>query len=186
MAAPAPLNGKAFGGASANEHKATTTDRRLRGFRRIVSNPWTARISSAVPAMKLRPIIAIMIAICTVTQVGCSFLFVEGPPAPDGIPFRRMDDSFCAESKAAPVADLVVAGAVPLVGLARVMEPGNSTGLSSTEAAVAITSVLVVSGVELASSIWGFYTTGKCRRYTARALRSERTPQGTSPIHDGR
>lgn len=97
-----------------------------------------------------------------------------------------MDDSFCTESKAAPVTDIVFAGAVPLVGLVRLSEPGNSTGLSSTEAAIAITSVLVLSGVEVASSIWGFYTTGKCRWYTARALHSERTPQAPSPIHDGR
>ena len=136
--------------------------------------------------MKLRPIIAILIATCTFTQVGCSFLFVEGPPAPDEIPFRRMDDSFCTESKAAPVADIVFAGALPLIGLVRLSETGNSTGLSSTEAAVAVTSVLVVSGVELISSVWGFYTTGKCRRYTARALRSERSPQAPLPIPDRR
>jgi hypothetical protein len=101
--------------------------------------------------MKLRPIIAVLISTCIFTQVGCSFLFVEGPPASTEIPFRRMDDSFCAESKAAPVADLVFAGAVPLVGLVRLSEPGNSTGLSSTEAAVAVTSVLVLSAVELVS-----------------------------------
>jgi hypothetical protein len=136
--------------------------------------------------MKLLPISATLIAICTITQVGCSFLFVEGPPAPNETPFRRIDDSFCTEGRAAPIADLVVAGAAPLVGLARAMEPGNSTGLSSTEAAVAISSVLVLSGVELASSIWGFYTTGKCRRYTARARHSERTPPAQSLIHDGR
>lgn len=118
--------------------------------------------------------------------MGCSFLFVEGPPAPNEIPFRRMDDSFCTESKTAPVADIVLAGAVPLVGLVRLSEPGNSTGLSSTEAAVAVTSVLVLSGVELVSSIWGFYTTGKCRRYTVKALRSERSPQAPLPIPEQR
>ena len=136
--------------------------------------------------MKLRPIVAFLIATCTFTQVGCSFLFVEGPPAPDQIPFRRMDDSLCTESRAAPVADIVLAGAVPLVGLVRLSAPGDSTGLSSTEAAVAVTSVLVLSGVELVSSIWGFHTTGKCRRYTARALRSERSPQAPLPIPERR
>jgi hypothetical protein len=136
--------------------------------------------------MKFRTIIAVLIATCTFTQMGCSFLFVEGPPAPNEIPFRRMDDSFCTESKTAPVADIVLAGAVPLVGLVRLSEPGNSTGLSSTEAAVAVTSVLVLSGVELVSSIWGFYTTGKCRRYTVKALRSERSPQAPLPIPEQR
>jgi len=136
--------------------------------------------------MKIRPIIAVLIGICTFTQVGCSFLFVEGPPAAHEIPFRRMDDSFCTESKTAPIADLVFAGAVPLVGLVRLSEAGNSTGLSGTEAAVAVTSVLVLSGVELVSSIWGFYTTGKCRQYTARALRSERSPQAPLLIPEQR
>jgi hypothetical protein len=136
--------------------------------------------------MKIRPITAVLIGMCTFTQVGCSFLFVEGPPAAHEIPFRRMDDSFCTESKAAPIADLVFAGAVPLLGLVRLSEAGNSTGLSSTEAAVAVTSVLVLSGVELVSSIWGFYTTGKCRQYTARALRSERSPQAPLPIPERR
>jgi hypothetical protein len=78
-----------------------------------------------------------------------------------------MNDSSCTESKAAPIADLVFAGAVPVVGLLRLSEPGNPTRLSSTEATVAVTSVLILSGVELVSSIWGFYTTGKCRRYVA-------------------
>jgi len=139
--------------------------------------------------MNLRPIVSILIATCTFTQVGCSFLFVQGPPAADEIPFRQMDDSFCTESRAAPNADIVFAGAVPLIGLVRLSEPGNSTGLSSTEAAVAVTSVLVLSGVELVSSIWGFYTTGKCRRYTARlarALRSELSPQAPLPIPERR
>jgi hypothetical protein len=125
-------------------------------------------------SVNLRPIIAVLIATFTFTQVGCSFFLVQGPPARDEIPFRRMDDSFCTESRAAPVVDIVFAGAVPLVGLVRLSEPGNSTGLRSTETAVAVTSVFVLSGVELVSSIWGFYTTGKCRRYTARARQGKR------------
>ena len=136
--------------------------------------------------MKVPPITAVLIAACTFTQMGCSFLFVEGPPAPDEIPFRRMDDSFCTESRAAPVADSVAAIAVPLVGLVRLSEPGNPTGQSSTEAAVAVTSVLLFSAVELVSSTWGYYTTEKCRQYTARALRSERTSQAPVPIPERR
>jgi hypothetical protein len=97
-----------------------------------------------------------------------------------------MDDSFCTESRAAPVADFVAGIAVPLVGLVRLTETGNSTEQSRTERVVAVTSVLVLSGIELVSSSWGYYTTERCRQYTTIARRSERSSQAPLPIPERR
>jgi hypothetical protein len=47
--------------------------------------------------MRLHRIVATLLVTILCTQTGCSFLLVEGPPKPDEIPFRRMDDAFCTE-----------------------------------------------------------------------------------------
>jgi hypothetical protein len=131
-------------------------------------------VLSALQVMRFHRIIAILIAISMVAPAGCSFLLVEGPPKPDEIPFRRMDDSFCTERNGAPVVDSVAAGVIPFIGLMSVYNLGGRD-IGETEAM--LTSALVLTGVEAASAIWGFHTTRRCRQYTARQLRTERPAQ---------
>jgi hypothetical protein len=117
-------------------------------------------------------LVGFLIATSTFTQAGSSFLFVEGPPGPGAIPFRRMDDSFCTESNAAPVADLFAAGATPFIGLMSLYSLGGKDS-GETAAVIKLTSALVLTGVEAASAVWGLHTTHKCRQYTARQLRAD-------------
>ena len=120
--------------------------------------------------MKLRLIIVSFLVAAVFAQQGCSFVLVEGPPGPGQVPFRRMDDTYCTERLGAPIIDSIAAWVIPLTLLMTMYSlGGKSTG--ETEAMVKFTSALAVGGVEATSAVWGFYTVGKCRRYSARQRR---------------
>ena len=120
--------------------------------------------------MKAHSTVALLVIAAVCTQPACSFLLVEGPPARDEIPFRHSDDTFCTENNRNPVGDIVVAGVIPLYVLMMMVSGQGPSPQSPTERTIWLSSALVSSGIFAASSIWGFYTTHQCRRYTARIL----------------
>jgi hypothetical protein len=117
--------------------------------------------------MKVRLILVPLLVAAMFAHQGCSFILVEGPPAPGELTFRRMDDTYCTERLAAPIIDSIAAWVIPLTLLMTMYSlGGNNTG--ETEAKVKLTSALAVGGVDATSAVWGFYTVGKCRQYGAR------------------
>ena len=120
--------------------------------------------------MKVRGALIPLLAAGVCAQGGCSFILVEGPPAPGEIPARRMDDTYCTESLGAPIVDSIATWVVPLTLLMSMYSlGGKNTG--EMEAMVKLTSALAIGGVEATSAVWGFYTVRKCRRYGARLRR---------------
>jgi hypothetical protein len=82
---------------------------------------------------------------------GCSFLFVDGPPAAH----RKLDFFDCTTSNALPIVDLILAG---LVGISALGDGTAGQGEDTQRALlVAQTGVLVVSG------LYGFSKTSACR-----------------------
>ena len=120
--------------------------------------------------MKLRRILIPLLVAGMCAQGGCSFILLEGPPAPGEIPVRRMDDTYCTEGLGAPIIDSIATWVVPLTLLISMYSLGGKN-TSDAEAMVKLTSALAVGGVEATSAVWGFYTVRKCRQYGARLRR---------------
>lgn len=120
--------------------------------------------------MKTRLILIPLLAAGVCAQGGCSFILVEGPPAPGEIPARRMDDTYCTEGLGAPIVDSIATWVVPLTLLMSMYSLGGKN-TDDMEAMVKLTAALAVGGVEATSAVWGFYTVRKCRQYGARLRR---------------
>ncbi len=115
----------------------------------------------------MKPRSVLILAAALSAQVGCSFVLVEGPPAPGAIPFRRMDGTYCTEGLGAPIVDSIATWVVPLtLFMSTVSLGGRNT--DETESIIKLTSALAVGGVEATSAVWGFYTVHKCRDYGAK------------------
>jgi hypothetical protein len=131
--------------------------------------------------------VATMALACS--QLGCSFVFVKGPPAADKPVVYSEEDGFgCTESSFAPKLDIVLAGVggwATLGALAVAMgtPSPDQTAQQRHDADVYKATMfwggLAVAAVATISTIWGFTTTRKCREYadlptTRRALLLQR------------
>jgi hypothetical protein len=113
-------------------------------------------------------------AICA-TQIGCSFVFVKSPPPPGNRrqdPFEPVAD--CTETRIPPIVDVVAASIAGVFIAFAAVDTLTGTPLNATAQqnhhyetirAEMFWGGLVGSGITVASAIWGFRTTRKCREY---------------------
>jgi hypothetical protein len=96
---------------------------------------------------------------------GCSYLLVDGPPA--GHEQMRYFD--CTSSRAAPIADAIIAGVYGVSGTAMASEVRDTDG-----GATVLVASLAIAAVEAASAVHGFRKTSECadakRGLTARVV----------------
>lgn len=137
--------------------------------------------------------VRILLPIATVawacSQLGCSFLFVKGPPSANKPVVYSEEDGFgCTDTNFAPKADVVLAGIggwMSFSGLvaATGTPPPDQTAEQHHDAEVYKATMfwggLAVAAVATASALWGFTTTRQCREYadlptTRRALLLQR------------
>src|SRR5512138_3477088 len=102
--------------------------------------------------MKLKSIVILVAALWA--EGGCSFLLVEGPPAPGAMPFRRMDGTYCTEGMGAPIVDSIATWVVPLTLFMSMYSLGGRN-TDETESIIKLTSALAVGGIEATSAVWG-------------------------------
>jgi hypothetical protein len=104
-------------------------------------------------------------------QLGCSFLFVEGPPSQGkSKPFESLD--VCNENSSAPAVDVAVGS---FIGAGGVLLP---VATQSSGGNIWLGSALVLTGVSFASAFWGFHTRSKCQAY----LRKYSAPPNPSAV----
>jgi hypothetical protein len=122
----------------------------------------------------MRPCRVLLVAVISSAHLGCSFVFVKGPPRPGEKPDVQ-NETACTERNALPVTDTVVASIFGAEASANFLLMGIGTPPptqtaaqrhdSETTAYAFIGSALAVAGVTAASAIWGFRTTRRCREY---------------------
>ena len=111
-------------------------------------------------------------AICA-TQIGCSFVFVKSPPPPGNRrqdPFEPVAD--CTETRIPPIVDVVAASIAGVFVAFAAVDTLTGTH-NETLRAEMFWGGLVTSGVTVASAIWGFRTTRKCRDYVEEKTRKD-------------
>jgi hypothetical protein len=100
-----------------------------------------------------------VLALLALTGSGCSFLFVDGPPAAHTkLPFFE-----CTSSVTLPTIDLVIGAVAGIQAGAVVMDPNNS----STESAIVAAGE---AALFTASAIYGYNKTAKCREAKSELL----------------
>jgi hypothetical protein len=109
--------------------------------------------------------VAILAMTVAWAQSGCSLLLVNGPSSTNEVrEFHPLEE--CTSTFGAPIVDVVTAAVIPPVVVLRGLAGENGDDQQTAE--VVSISALVIAGVFLVSSVWGFYTVGKCRRYLER------------------
>ena len=132
-------------------------------------------------SMRLGQVFPIVV-ICS-AQLGCSFVFVKSPPPTESRrrdPFDAVAD--CTETRVPPILDTVAAS---IAGASALVVVGTLTGTPSPNTTAQQTNQndtiraemfwvgLVTGGVTLASAIWGYRTTRKCREYVEEKSRKD-------------
>jgi len=121
-----------------------------------------------------------LVAACALATQGCSFVFVRPPPDSPvaGGPPR------CTESRAAPIADTVLAGAAlalfaPSLGAALSCSPNCAENAGPALSILSGAVLLATAG----SAIYGFHETNRCAE--ARASWSEVNSTRPAPAGEG-
>src|SRR5205823_1255722 len=108
-----------------------------------------ARRSARTRATMKRVAIALLVS-------GCSFVFVQGPPAN----YQHMEDFHCTSSEVAPMLDVVFAG---LHALDLSLVGSNQFRLDDSTKSAVIGIDLALIAVHVASAIYGFVKTSDCQ-----------------------
>jgi hypothetical protein len=121
--------------------------------------------------------LALCAALLTVSG-GCSFAFVDGPPANH----RKLPFFSCTSSNTLPIVDLVVGGALA-ASSAGMLDDSNSGTENTTAIAVAVGEAALFA----ASAVYGFSKTSACKEANAELMaRLPPTPSyhpGFAPGH---
>ena len=135
----------------------------------------TAVVVCYPAAMRLTCLLIVVAFAMSSTQLGCSFAFVKGPPSPkEPLGYTSEEGFSCTETKAAPIADVVLAStggmaSFAILGTLTGTPPQDQTAQQRQDGNTARGYVffggLVVAAVGTAAAIWGFHTVRKCREY---------------------
>ena len=143
--------------------------------------------------MRFREVLLVALMATPLTQLGCSFLFLETAPSPGDRPikrpFRALDDSGCTERNTLPGIDTAVAGTTAGLVLLSLGPPSQGTGAGSehgTIRGIVVGSALVYAGISAVSAMWGFFHTHECRNYLHPQMKeAPRTEPDTPSLADG-
>jgi hypothetical protein len=112
------------------------------------------------PSLHLPVPLALCAALLTVSA-GCSFAFVDGPPANH----RKLPFFSCTSSNTLPIVDLVVGGALA-ASSAGMFDGSNTTTENTTAIAVAVGEAALFA----ASAVYGFSKTSACKEANAELM----------------
>jgi hypothetical protein len=128
------------------------------------------------------------------TQLGCSFLFLHGPPSPGDESIQPLNRSVCNEHSRLPNADVTVGTIIAGVASAELLfssmgtPPDNETAAHREDAdrrvKIWVGSAFAVAAITIASAIWGFHTRDKCHDYIRKAAIPPSTPAVPSTVAD--
>ncbi len=125
---------------------------------------------SSTRSLRFSPPLTLCAALLTLSA-GCSFVFVDGPPANH----KKMPFFTCTPSNTLPVVDLVIGGVLAASTVGQ-LDSGSSssTGSSTNTATVAV--AVGEAALFAASAIYGFGKTSACREANAELM--ARLPAG--------
>jgi hypothetical protein len=122
-------------------------------------------------AVKLGRVSLTLLLTFSSTQLGCSFLFVNGPPEEAHPKYDPENDSPCSDSKAWPIMDLVFTGGalgsslmVAMAGAQGSASPQGDSPSNRNLQGIAIGG-LAIAAMLTVSSFWGFHTVNQCRDF---------------------
>jgi hypothetical protein len=125
----------------------------------------------------------LLLASLAATASGCSFVAVRRPPKPP--PDAALE---CTESRAAPVADTVGAALTAFVGLVAypvclgTVSAATQAAPGDRECAPVAVAAAAVTATYVASAIYGYRSTGECRRLQAERRALPPAPARPAPV----